>query len=166
MLTFQQARQIAENKIKEKYILGDAGGLAILDGETIEKPYAWIFFYNSNRFIETDDDTYALGGNAPLFISKADGQIRTFRTGLSVDEMIEEYEEERCIWSLQLIENVYADSKKLQDLKNVLSLSMGDIINYKNSANLVLTTGSERRLSNLQKLLNSRDIQTELVPRI
>jgi hypothetical protein len=129
MIKFQQARQIAENIINNMHVIGDAGGLAIVDSATIEKPYAWIFFYNSKQYIETGDIMHALGGNAPLFISKIDGKVSTFRTGLSIDGMFEEYEEKQQIWQLTLIDDVYSDAKRLLDLKRVLDLSNSDLIN-------------------------------------
>jgi len=163
MLTFQQARQMAEDKIKAMPLISDTGGLTIIDSETIEKSYAWIFFYDSKRHMETGDIMCALGGNAPLFISKTDGQIFTFRTGLSIDAMIEEYEEKEQIWKLSLTDNIYADNKKLLDLKRVLDLSNRDIAGYKSSNRLTLDTGSEARLLNLQKALNDKNIQTHLL---
>ncbi len=30
-------------------------GFVVLDGETIEKPYGWIFFYQSKKYLETGE---------------------------------------------------------------------------------------------------------------
>ena len=92
MITFQEARKIAEAEINKYQTLGD-DSLIIIDNQTIEKDYAWIFPYTSKKYWETNDVNYAIGGNGPLFISKFDGQISKYRTGLSIEEMIDEYEE-------------------------------------------------------------------------
>ena len=165
MLTLQQAKTIAEDKLKSMPIIGDTGRLTIVDSATIEKTYAWIFFYNSKRYIETDDMMYALGGNAPLFISRFNGHVSTFSTGLSVDDMIDKYEEREKVWAIALKDDIYTDAEKLIDLKRILGLSNSDIADYKRSQRLVLDTGSVTRLTSLQKALSNKSIQTRLIER-
>jgi hypothetical protein len=45
----------------------------IVDSHTIEKPYGWVFFYNSKKFAETSIFSYTLAGNGPVIFSKYDG---------------------------------------------------------------------------------------------
>lgn len=66
--------------------------LVILDAETIEKDYGWIFFYNSRKHIETEDMAYAVGGNAPILIKKEDGAVCVFGTAYTVEYYIKAYE--------------------------------------------------------------------------
>ena len=57
MLSLHEARAIAENHLKSIPTNRDVGPLALIDHATIEKPYAWVFFYNSRRFLDTGDIT-------------------------------------------------------------------------------------------------------------
>jgi hypothetical protein len=165
MLTLEEAKTIAEDKLNSMPVLGDVGGLTIIDNATIEKPYAWIFFYNSKQFIETGNIMDALGGNAPLFISKFTGHIATFATGQSIDKMIDEYEEREKIWELVLTEDIYSDTPKLLVLKKTLGLSNDSIADYKNTNRLVLETGSKTRLSSLKQVLNDMKIKAQIIKR-
>ena len=165
MLTHQEARTIAQEELKSIPVIGDDGGLTIVDSATIEKPYVWIFFYNSKRYIETGNIKDALGGNAPLFISKLNGHIFTFSTGLSIEKMIDEYEEQEKAWELTLTENIYADTAKLLDMKRTLGLSNNDIADHKRSHTVVLDKGSATRLSSVQKALSDKNIRTRLIER-
>lgn len=165
MLTFAEARKIAKDTIDSYRPIGNRNELVIVDNATIEKPYAWIFHYTSKLYLETGYMGYALGGNAPLFIAKTNGQVSTYRTGLSIAGMIEEYEEEFHIWQLVLLTNIYADIGKLHSLKRTLVLSINDIADYKQNKKMILDKGSEKRLLNLQQLLKKEDIQTEVLER-
>lgn len=48
--------------------VGGADGIAIIESETIEKPYGWIFFYNSRRYVESGDLVYAFAGQGPVVV--------------------------------------------------------------------------------------------------
>lgn len=75
---------MAEAEISRR--LPDSDFLIVMDEEIIEKEYAWIFPYTSKKYHETNNISHALGGNGPLFVSKLDGHISTYRTGLSIEE--------------------------------------------------------------------------------
>ena len=64
----------------------------VVDEETIEKQYGWIFFYNSTKFIETGVFSYRLAGNGPVIVNKHDGTVAFFGTSKSPLEFVEEYE--------------------------------------------------------------------------
>ena len=161
MITFQQARQIAETEISKNQTLGD-DSLIIIDDQIIEKDYAWIFPYTSKKYWETNDINYAIGGNGPLFISKQDGQISNFRTGLSVDQMIDEYEEENKIWNLTLTDNIFLDTGKTFTFMQVLGLTISEIANYKKNERTAFESGSNNRLSEIKKQLSLKGIETNL----
>ena len=160
MLAFEEARKIAENKLNQIPKGGDIGELVILDDAIVEKPYAWIFGYNSKLFIETGDMLNALGGNSPLFISKINGLISTYRSGLSLEKMIAEYEEEHKLYNLTLTNNIYSNSQNLLDLKKVLGLSTKEITEFKKLNQLIIATGSMTKLNAIQTDLNANKIKT------
>lgn len=135
----------------------------ILTTYTIEKPYCFIFFYNSRIFIEAGNVSHALAGNGPLFISKLDGSLSRYMTGLSEEEMIDLYEEERRIWSLYLSASVYHDIKKLSSLKNVMAWSLEQLSFSKKENITELHSGSLRKAEELKCLLEAENIETTIV---
>ena len=165
MITFQKAKQIAEAEINRHQTLDD-DSLIIIDDQSIEKDYAWIFPYTSKKYWETNDINYAIGGNGPLFISKLDGQISNYRTGLSIEEMIDEYEEENKIWNLTLTDNIFADTNKTRTFRQVLGLTIPEVAEYKKNNKVAFQSGSRTRLLEIQKQLSLKSITTSLTQRI
>lgn len=49
--------------------------LKIQDNCTEEHEFGWVFYYNSEKYIETGDFKEALGGNAPLIVNKNNGDL-------------------------------------------------------------------------------------------
>ena len=64
---------------------------AIVESHTIEKPYGWIFFYQSTKFLQTGLDQDKLAGNGPIIVNKYDGTIE-FLGSTTTWELIAEYE--------------------------------------------------------------------------
>jgi hypothetical protein len=164
MITFQLARQIAEAEINKHQPLDD-DSLIIIDDQTIEKDYAWIFPYTSKKYWETNDINYAIGGNGPLFISKLDGQISTYRTGLSIEEMIGEYEEKNKIWNLTLTDNIFSDTNKTLTFRQILGLTISEVADYKKNDKVIFESGSRTRLLEIKKQLSLKSITTSLTQR-
>jgi Immunity protein 35 len=71
--------------------------LIIVDKATIEKPYGWIFSYDSRKFLETGDFTYSILGNGPIVVDKETMEVRELGGGPYVERFIAEYEENREI---------------------------------------------------------------------
>jgi len=70
-----------------------AGDVAIvLDDETIERPWGWVFFYNSRRFVETGDVRSCLGGNAPLIVERTSGRLLETGTAQDIGFYLSNYE--------------------------------------------------------------------------
>ncbi len=57
--------------------------LSILDEQTEEHEFGWVFFYNSLKLIENGDFQDALGGNAPLILDRTSGKL--IETGTARD---------------------------------------------------------------------------------
>ena len=64
----------------------------VLDDETIEKPWGWVFFYNSRRFVETGDVLSCLGGNAPLIVERTSGRLLETGTAQDIGFYLSNYE--------------------------------------------------------------------------
>ncbi len=85
MLTYEQARELVVADLRNP-------AFAILDAETIELPWGWVFFYQSKRFIETGDIRDALAGNAPYLVNRLTGEFALTGTSVPVSILIENYE--------------------------------------------------------------------------
>jgi hypothetical protein len=66
----------------------------VVDSATIEKPWGWVFFYESRRFLETGDDSSRLLGNAPIIVNAESGIAADTGTAHPVEHYIAEYERE------------------------------------------------------------------------
>ena len=83
-------------EIARQYLIGkrhDAKIEPVVDEQiTIERPFSWVFFYNSRAFLETGDDLYALIGNSPTIVDRHDGSIHVKGSAQPIEFYIEEYE--------------------------------------------------------------------------
>ena len=64
------------------------------DRDTIERPFGWVFSYNSKKFIETGSIRYLRIGLRPVIVDRHSGAIKFFGTPTSDEEAIQEYERE------------------------------------------------------------------------
>jgi hypothetical protein len=90
MLTKSEALELVSQKLQKMTTPDDP--FVVVDAGTIEKPFGWVFFYNSKRYLETEDYRYALAGNGPVIVNKHDGAIEFFGTVKPPAEFIAEYE--------------------------------------------------------------------------
>ena len=60
----------------------------ILEGQTIEKPYGWIFFYNTKEFLETGNYLFHLAGNAPILVLRNNGMVIKTSTHEPLDDFL------------------------------------------------------------------------------
>lgn len=63
----------------------------IITDDTILKEWGWIFFYNTEKYIETNDPKYTIAGNVPLFVTK-NGEIFETGTAEPLEGYIERFE--------------------------------------------------------------------------
>jgi len=66
--------------------------LVIIDEDTIEKDFGWIFFYQSKKFLETENFSYHLAGNAPYIVNRFDGSFQITGTANEIEYYINDYE--------------------------------------------------------------------------
>lgn len=87
----QEAKQIAIKKLKQTSSTLDFEPV-IMDEHTIEKEYAFIFSYESSRYLETGDVNDMLAGNAPIFVERSTGNILPTGTAYPIDYFLDNYE--------------------------------------------------------------------------
>jgi len=93
---------ISETEARQKIamLLGErsryvAGGLVLVEEMTLTKPYGWIFFYNSRRYMDTRDILDAIAGNGPVVVLADTGEVVTLGTALRPEEEIALFERNR-----------------------------------------------------------------------
>ena len=92
MLTVNHAREIVSNYLHRKFGAKFGDSVIILDKNTIEKSYGWIFFYQHRRYLETGRTRDALIGNGPLLVDKNSGKVVVFGSSGSIDYWCSLYE--------------------------------------------------------------------------
>lgn len=92
MLNFETAKKMVEEQINASYHV-DGDELVVLEEETIQKEYGWIFLYTSRRLIETDDLNYMVGGNAPVVVNKRTGELTFLGTAEPLENYVRRYEQ-------------------------------------------------------------------------
>jgi hypothetical protein len=101
MIEYVAARILVVDFInKNKWGIEDE--IVVMDELTIYKDYGWVFFYESRRFLETDDYHDKLYGNAPLIVEKEDGSFHYTGTARDTEYYIKQYEKQRkwkTFWS-------------------------------------------------------------------
>ena len=73
--------------------VGGPEGIAIIDSETVEKPYGWIFFYNSRRYVESGELVYALVGQGPVVVVAETGEVIELGSAYAADVAIKQLED-------------------------------------------------------------------------
>jgi len=162
MMTFDQAKKIVNDRLTKIVPSTSNDSLIIVDELTIEKPYAWIFTYTSQLWLETKDDKYAIAGNAPIIIDKQTGKQTSYSTAYDMTSLIDKYEEEQKIWSLDLADLQTLNNDKLLVLKSKLNFDYDRLLKLKNREKIILDKGSELRLSSLKNDLQKIGIETRL----
>jgi hypothetical protein len=92
-LNKEQAREIALKEIMKRWHIEDDEP-AIVDEQTLEEDFGWVFFYDSKLFLETQFFSYCIAGNSPIIVNKYDGSTLATGTARPAEYYIEEYRKE------------------------------------------------------------------------
>ena len=65
--------------------------LSLLEEQTLEMDFGWVFFYMSKLYPDTGDFKYAVAGNAPMIVDREDGSLHLTGTAHPVDYNVEEF---------------------------------------------------------------------------
>ena len=71
--------------------LPDDDEVVLQEEHTEEHSFGWVFFFNSRRYVETRDLSYALAGNGPLIVDRRDGSIYQISTAYAREDSIRAY---------------------------------------------------------------------------
>jgi hypothetical protein len=84
MITFEEAKQIALDKIGPE--------CALVDGATLEKPYGWYFCYQSKAYVQSGDFRDMLVGSGGLIVEREDGYVFEFGSAYPLERNLAAYE--------------------------------------------------------------------------
>jgi hypothetical protein len=84
------AKKIALEYVAERQAASNCE-LEIIDDLTQEEEFGWVYFYDSKKYIETDDPKFAVGGNAPFIVDAKTGKIELTGTAHPVEYYLERY---------------------------------------------------------------------------
>lgn len=88
-MTEAEAREIALRYLKPMERCSGCA-LVILDSETVEKSFGWIFFYQSGRYLKSGNISDMLAGNAPIVVARADGRVHATGTAFPVEYYLDQ----------------------------------------------------------------------------
>lgn len=84
----EEAQRLVEEAL-DRMMVGDC---VVLEDETIERSWGWVFFYQSRAFVESGDDAEMLAGNSPVIVNRYTGELVYTGTAYDIEEYLQEYE--------------------------------------------------------------------------
>jgi Immunity protein 35 len=63
--------------------------LVLIDAQTMEKDWCWVFFYQSRDYAETGSPGQRLAGNGPILVEKTSGQLHVLGTARPLEDQLE-----------------------------------------------------------------------------
>jgi hypothetical protein len=93
-MTKEAALQLVETYLR-RLNAGRPYELVVLDEYTRDEDFGWVFIYNTRRYAETRDRSWALGGNAPLIVDRVTGELHVTGTAHPLQHYIDDYRRKR-----------------------------------------------------------------------
>jgi hypothetical protein len=91
VIALEQAEAVASEWVRSLSYNVPGDELTLVHNATIERPFGWVFFYSSKRWL-AGDLRFALAGNAPILIDRRDGQVRVAGTEFPIEHYLRNYE--------------------------------------------------------------------------
>lgn len=95
-VTKERALEIARKKLAETK---PEASFVVLEKETVEKPFGWVFFYQPKA--AATDPTAVVPGAGPLVVHRADGSTTFLSASVPPDVAIAEYEK---VWARRILQ--------------------------------------------------------------
>ena len=130
--------------------------IVIIDEDTIEKEWGWVFFYQSRKFLETDDISDMIFGNAPYIVSNKDGSFQRSGTAESVEEYIRDYEAQLGLiedYTLILEQEVPDYIGAIRRVADILECSVENLQQTRTQFPRELKTGNWKEISELRGII-------------
>jgi len=98
MIDQKQAHQLAQEyvtQIDSRTLIRSFDRFALLDGETLEEDFGWVYFYTNQRYLISQSPKLRVYGNAPFIVDRCDGSIHVTGTARSTQSYVDEYKRDR-----------------------------------------------------------------------
>ena len=93
-MTYKEAFKVVRNFLDEMTSSSESTPeLTIVEEDTIEKPFGWVFFYQSKIFLETGEYQHRVAGNGPLIVNREGGNLYICPSYQSSEKSISIYEQ-------------------------------------------------------------------------
>jgi hypothetical protein len=92
MMNLEEAQSLVQAKLDKNIDPNNDNRCVILEEETIEREWGWVFFYQSKKYVTSGDVEDMLVGNAPYIVNKKNVQLLLTGTAYDIDHYINEYE--------------------------------------------------------------------------
>jgi len=81
-------------RLVEARLASDAQGedLAVIESSTMERPFGWVFFYNTREYLQTGNASAALAGNSPYIVNRFTGALVPVGSAHPVEFYLAAYE--------------------------------------------------------------------------
>ena len=167
MLTFTEAREQALATVRTRPAdlpLGDE--LVLIEDDTIERDWGWVFFFTSRLWRDTGDPRYENHGEGPLIVNRYDGSVHTTGTSHPSEYYVTRYETEfarnRQGWLLVLMDLDPRTPEILQALHQVLDLLPEDVAELNRRLPAVVLEGPRAEVVRIQQELLIAGIEAEV----
>ena len=94
--TKQQAIRLTEElmtaTLNEESLL-ECGPIVVIDEYTIVKPYGWVFFFNTQKYVKTKDRRCCLIGSGVAIFKSSDSSLTLLPTHLETDIAVKNFED-------------------------------------------------------------------------
>jgi len=132
VLTHREARERALAHMRSRPVdLPPGDELVLVDDDTLEREWGWVFFFASRRWCETGDSAYRSEGEGPLIVNRFDGSVSRTGTGRPSEYYVTRYDTEfrrnREGWLLVLSEIDPRSPAICEVLQQLLDLDPGEI---------------------------------------
>lgn len=91
-MNIKEAQRLVEEDLEQLSRELHSVDCVVLENKTIEKPWGWVFFYQSRAYVESGDEFEMLVGNAPIIVNRKTGTLMHTGTAHEVGYYLQEYE--------------------------------------------------------------------------
>lgn len=88
-IEFGRAREIARETVAA---LADHHDYVLMEDQTVERPFGWVFFYTTRGYLMTRDPQHLVPGTAPFAVHRANGSVHHLATSVPPGQAIAIYE--------------------------------------------------------------------------
>jgi hypothetical protein len=88
MITKVEAFKLVEKQLRK---IQSEENFRIDEHNTQKHDWGWVIYYNSERYLETNDIQFALIGNGPFLVHKETGKIESVSSSGQVEDHIDSW---------------------------------------------------------------------------